>query len=293
MAFPKFFHAAFKWPRCKDSINYIDDQLRLGSCLPVSLSHMLADRFCIASHGRIQISLSSWDMITCCPGNTQNLGIASCLWENGIRTGGSSSQQDSGCNPYAAERCSEENIKAKKDCQASGSFGMCTLKCYGDLDYKCGRCSNNGSAGIEASTKFYAKHEVYTNGMYLRGDNSRAMMKEIMTNGPVVILVNEISNYTGGIITYANDNGESYHAVRVVGWGTENDVDYWLIANSYGDSFGEKGFVKVARQLEPSGLDDIARRPAEQIFMSVQPDLERLPLKLKFGGYRMNLNRRI
>ena len=31
----------------------------------------------------------------------------------------------------------------------------------------------------------------------------------------------------------------------VIGWGRENGVDYWLCANSYGDFWGESGFIKM------------------------------------------------
>jgi len=37
------------------------------------------------------------------------------------------------------------------------------------------------------------------------------------------------------------------HAVVAVGYGTENGVDYWLLKNSYSDSWGENGFFKVKR----------------------------------------------
>ena len=42
------------------------------------------------------------------------------------------------------------------------------------------------------------------------------------------------------------------HVIRIIGWGTENNEDYWLIANSYGKSIGGKdlpgkGLFKIRR----------------------------------------------
>ena len=37
------------------------------------------------------------------------------------------------------------------------------------------------------------------------------------------------------------------HAVSVVGYGTEDGEDYWLIKNSWGTWWGDNGFMKLKR----------------------------------------------
>lgn len=47
------------------------------------------------------------------------------------------------------------------------------------------------------------------------------------------------------------------HAVRIVGWGVENGVDYWLIANSWSTAFGHHGFFKVRRGRNEVNIEDM------------------------------------
>lgn len=37
------------------------------------------------------------------------------------------------------------------------------------------------------------------------------------------------------------------HAVKLVGWGIENDTRYWHVENSWGKHWGEKGYFRIRR----------------------------------------------
>lgn len=33
---------------------------------------------------------------------------------------------------------------------------------------------------------------------------------------------------------------------KLIGWGEENGVKYWILANTYNENWGENGFIRMA-----------------------------------------------
>jgi cathepsin X len=75
-----------------------------------------------------------------------------------------------------------------------------------------------------------------------------AMMKEIYNRGPIAckIAADKLIEYESGII--GGSALKTDHVVSVVGWGTdEKDGFYWIVRNSWGEFWGENGFVRVKK----------------------------------------------
>ena len=46
------------------------------------------------------------------------------------------------------------------------------------------------------------------------------------------------------------------HAVKILGWGTENGTPYWLVANSWNYDWGDKGYFKILRGSNECGIEE-------------------------------------
>jgi len=46
------------------------------------------------------------------------------------------------------------------------------------------------------------------------------------------------------------------HAVKLIGWGEENGVPYWLMVNSWNEDWGDMGFFKIRRGTNECGVDN-------------------------------------
>ena len=72
----------------------------------------------------------------------------------------------------------------------------------------------------------------------------------IMEGGPVetaFTVYTDFEDYDGGIYQHTTGTMAGGHAVKFVGWGVEDGVKYWKVANSWNPYWGEDGFFRIIR----------------------------------------------
>ncbi len=90
-----------------------------------------------------------------------------------------------------------------------------------------------------------------------QGDEKN-MAAYVSTHGPLSIAINAgpMQFYLGGIANplFCSPSGLD-HGVAIVGYGSEGSKDYWIIKNSWGTGWGEKGYYRIVRGHGKCGLD--------------------------------------
>uniref|UniRef100_A0A3Q1G281 Cathepsin S, ortholog 2, tandem duplicate 2 n=1 Tax=Acanthochromis polyacanthus TaxID=80966 RepID=A0A3Q1G281_9TELE len=83
-----------------------------------------------------------------------------------------------------------------------------------------------------------------------RGDEG-VLKEAIATIGPISVGIDatrpRFTFYRSGVYDDSSCSQRVNHGVLAVGYGTLNGNDYWLVKNSWGAKFGDKGFIRMAR----------------------------------------------
>ena len=79
---------------------------------------------------------------------------------------------------------------------------------------------------------------------------SVSQLKAAIDKQPVSITLDANSDvfqsYSSGILDSPKCGTELDHAVMAVGYGTEDGKDFYIVRNSWGTQWGDKGYIKIA-----------------------------------------------
>ena len=101
--------------------------------------------------------------------------------------------------------------------------------------------------------------------------NNQIALKAAVAQQPVSIAIEADTKtfqlYKSGIITSDSCGTSLDHGVLIVGYGNEDNTDYWLVKNSWSSSWGDEGYVKIARSDDTNdpGICGIAMQPSYPI----------------------------
>lgn len=206
-----------------------------GACWVFSATSAMADRLNIARNRRWpNILLAPQPVLSCynydpsiqgCQGG-DHMNTYEYIMEHGIT--------DESCSPYQAASY-----------YVSGTPGEIIVDCSDKL--VCKNCAPSGECWVPVTYEMW-NISSWTN---LTGLGEAGMIAALQT-GPISCSICATpsfeANYTGFEIWVDQSNClETNHDISVVGYGTENGTDYWVVRNSWGTYFGTNGYFKVIR----------------------------------------------
>ncbi|XP_032568834.1 cathepsin S isoform X2 [Chiroxiphia lanceolata] len=104
-----------------------------------------------------------------------------------------------------------------------------------------GTCHYNASASAASCSRYVELPE---------GDEA-ALRDAVATVGPVAVAIDATRPtfflYRSGVYDDPQCTQEVNHAVLVVGYGSLENKEYWLVKNSWGVWFGDSGYIRMAR----------------------------------------------
>lgn len=240
--YPKSLDLRISYPNCS-SIALIRNQKNCGSCWAFATMNSLSDRYCIIKSSPTNLQqkfFSVEDSLECCAACNGGSG-------NGCRGG----------IPYTAVKYAVDNGIVSGELRSFSPF----CKPY-YLDYvndstvtapKCNpNCTNPNGYPLT-----YANDKFKPTGIVL-GKGEQQMIAALNNGGSISAAYNVFEDfyaYKSGVYFYKTGKLLGGHAVRIIGYGVENGVKYWLCANSWGIYWGEKGFFKIRRGTNECGIE--------------------------------------
>jgi len=238
---PDDFDSRKAWPACP-SIGEIRDQAACGSCWAFGAVEAQTDRHCIATGGKNKPHLSAQDMNSCCDtcGMGCEGGYPSAAWQYWVRTGvvtGGNYNQKTGCAAYSIPNCDHHCTGKYQPCGDIVDTPDCPTQCDDGSSFSAAKQFGSRAYGVAGAANIQA---------------------EIQKNGPVEAafsVYQDFLTYKSGVYSHTTGSMLGGHAVKILGWGVDGGINYWLVANSWNEDWGDQGYFKIKRGNNECGIE--------------------------------------
>jgi C1A family cysteine protease len=107
--------------------------------------------------------------------------------------------------------------------------------------------------GKQTSCQYDASKSLVKTTLPFHGDNTTRnvkLIKAAVAKGPVSAAVEAdkavFQMYKSGIFDDEKCGTHPDQAVAIVGYGKENEKEYWIVRQSWGTSWGDQGYIRIA-----------------------------------------------
>eukprot|EP00929_Paragymnodinium_shiwhaense_P014667 TRINITY_DN1225_c0_g1_i4.p2 TRINITY_DN1225_c0_g1~~TRINITY_DN1225_c0_g1_i4.p2 ORF type:complete len:371 (+),score=97.03 TRINITY_DN1225_c0_g1_i4:67-1179(+) len=259
---PESFDSETNWPQCAKIIGDIRDQSNCGCCWAFAGAEAASDRMCISTNATIMYPLSAEDVCFCGSGFMSsgcNGGQITTPWNYIKNTGAVTGGQYQGSGPFGKGLCYDFSMPHCHHHGPQGSDPYPAEGAPGCPSQQSPRCAKKCDADASSEHGNWESDKYSFNGQVETASGEQQIQQMIMSGGPVetaFTVYSDFENYAGGVYHHVTGSMAGGHAVKFVGWGVDNGVKYWKVANSWNPYWGEKGYFRIKRGDNEGGIED-------------------------------------
>jgi cathepsin B len=248
---PALFDGRKLW---KSSLAPIQNQGECGACYAFATTSVLQTRYWLFTNNEIRPSLNPLAGLVCHPTELTKLEHRLLQFDSDFQKESERLTQFTACSGGTLAEMARYYYRlgaVENECISQKSIQTYILK-HNELPL-CDEISQKATCTVPGAPKRYWP----VLDFYIVSDSTdafviaEAMKADICFHGPMLvgfwIYEDFLSGYDGKSIYVPAKNQvkQGGHAVYVVGWGRESNMDYWICANSWGKDWGDHGFFRM------------------------------------------------